>query len=108
MMWPSRSRLLVMIEQAMEVRAPVMHRRLKANGRLQAELADRADVAQETYDLTIGAPDSLYRRATEDPGQDPLRKQAMFNQATSAATEQALAVAMEFPEEDMRRLDERS
>lgn len=57
------------------------------------------DLAQETYDLAIGAPDSLYRKTTEDPGDNPLRRQAMFNQATSAATEQALTVAMEFPVE---------
>jgi len=48
--------------------------------------------------MAIGAPDSLFERALTGQA-DPLRKQAMANQAVNAATEQALAVALEFPEE---------
>lgn len=99
MRMPSDESLSTMIEQAMQDKAPGMHRRMKGNGSLREEIAQRVALARETYELAIGAPDSLYRRATEDPGDNPLRKQAMFTQAKSAATEQALAVALEFPEE---------
>lgn len=45
MMAPSRARQLAMIEPAMETRAPAMFWRLKAHGRLQAGLEQRADLA---------------------------------------------------------------
>ena len=45
MMAPSRARQLAMIEPAMETRAPTMLWRLKASGRLQAGLEQRADLA---------------------------------------------------------------
>jgi hypothetical protein len=82
-----QAELLVIIKLTMQDRAPAMNRGLKASGSRRVELKRRANLAIETYELTIGASDSLYRRATEDPADNPLRKQAIVSQVTSAAVE---------------------
>lgn len=66
---------------------------MKANGSLRAKLEQRAELTQETYETAIGAPDSLCQLATEDAGDNPLRRRVTFNQVTSAAMEQALQIA---------------
>jgi hypothetical protein len=96
---PTPARLQRMIERAMRERAPAMHRRLKASGLLEQELAERVARAHQIKDQVIGEPNSPFGQALAMYG-DPLAKVAAVNRAVSAAWEQALAVVLEFPPED--------
>lgn len=93
----SRPKLITMIEEAMKAKAPRMYRELKASGALEEELEDRANLALEIQEEAESRP---LTHLVKNPKKDPLEQIAEARKATSQAWEQALAVALEFPEED--------
>lgn len=95
---PSDKRLREMIDLAMQDRAPQMYARLKREDLLEQEISDRAAAAREANSVALG---KLLTPILEDPALPDLVKQAArVNRAAQSAWEQALAVAIEFPEEN--------
>lgn len=86
---PSQSALEQMIATAMQDRAPGMYRDLRSEGRLQAVLTDRAQMAIESY-----------RTATEAAMQPDELDASQLAASQSAAMGTAIAQAVEFPPED--------
>ena len=87
-----------MIDQAMQDRAPKFRQELIAQGRLQQEIDDRAQMFEEMYVETWS------RGLTDLHKKDlaPLKMIGSVNELGSQSVEQALAIVLEFPTTEPR------
>jgi hypothetical protein len=94
-MFPMDKPLRAMIEQAMQDQAPAMHARLKQSGLLAIEIADRAQMARESY------LEAVYTESKEDvltrQRLPHLEQIGEMQRKERTAAEIALAQATEFP-----------
>jgi hypothetical protein len=90
---PSEMQVRAMVQQAMLDKAPLMYHELAASGNLEWVLKERADLFEETFS-EIASP-RIFESARSDL---PFEKRLQRDEETfRSATEQALAVALDFP-----------
>ena len=95
--FPNKHDLQDMIAQAMEAKAPALYRRLQKNGTLVEVVVERADAALQSYqDATNLMPAAEQTRIQNLPYLEGVQA---LQQRSKAATEVAIAQAIEFPRE---------
>lgn len=93
--FPSRTRLRQMIDQAMRDQAPQFRRQLLMQGRLQAEIEQRMELFDE---IQSGLLNQEWTRIHKEANFNrPLGVAAAAGEAARQSVEQALAVVLEFP-----------
>ena len=97
-MLPSSKKLTTMVDQAMQDRAPMMHKRLTANGMLTTEIQDRVSQATESYLETVGmeSKESVMAQQLKPP----MERIGEITNRNRAAAEIAMQQATEFPSEN--------
>ena len=83
-----------LVRKALEARAPAYYRKLKMAGQLDAVLAERADLMEQTYETIAEQAMSV------DESLPYLERVGSLNNALSRAAEVAIAQATEFPSEE--------
>ena len=86
------------ILEAMQERAPRLHRELQAAGTLEAFVQERIDLANESMDLACS--EILNQMPKAIMNGDALERVALDNERKEAARREAIEQAIEFPSED--------